>query len=58
MESADVSGRNATEVGSLTLNLAEFVNAAGAPQDVKRPLKTSSAVTSLVGDPLLTCTIR
>ena len=58
MESADVSGRNPTEVGSLTVNLAEFASPEGRAEEQRKPVKTSGAITTVVGDPFLAFTIR
>ncbi len=57
-ETVDVSGRNPTEVGSIVLNLAEFASADGRPEELRKPLKTSGAVTAIVGDPYLSMSVR
>ena len=58
LESADVSGRNPTEVGTLVLNLAEFASTEGRTDELRKVVKASGAITTVVGDPFLAFSIR
>ena len=57
-ETASPDGKNATDVGSIVLNLAEFASTDGADNDRRLPLACSAAITAAVGQPMLACTIR
>ena len=58
LESADVSGRNPTEVGTLVLNLAEFASTEAKTDELRKVVKASGAITTVVGDPFLAFSIR
>ncbi len=57
-QTADVSGRNPEEVGSVVLNWAEFASLDGAEHEKKVAVATSAAITGVVGQPELSFTIR
>jgi hypothetical protein len=58
LESADVSGRNPTEVGTLVLNLADFASTDAKTEELRKVIKASGAITTVVGDPFLAFSIR